>query len=426
MRINGDKKVQKDMDRYNFASVWRSVRAYDIHILLSLFILFIIFYGYITITEIHSAQKRISDKIDSLEIRINRITEQDKTFSERYDNNAREIVEHKNSINKLEKNIREINKRIKYRNSMTRESQADNLPIPQNVWAEYAEKNLVINWDPVKGAVGYNVYRSAVANAAKSEMEQLNQRLITSDNRFVFIWRFTNGKRERMLKGYRHYISITAVFNQQGVKVESGLSQTVSNSYFDGFSNMTSERRIENILLDEQKSAYLPTIYGSNDKYSFIKFMSGPGQYLTKLLRDSLDFQEVGACDPVSTIALKLLSDWGLYALRAEGVFIEEYHTFIVLKVANVEYILDFTGDQFVPDVSPVMVPRDLCYINKQGQLDSAGKPIYLIEKVYPAESFELNNTKKSRVYHNIYRTVYNAYIDLVPIQQMGELEIIR
>ena len=69
--------------------------------------------------------------------------------------------------------------------------------------------------------------------------------------------------------------------------------------------------------------------------------MTGPGRYLTKLLRDSINFQEVGACDPVSTIALMLLKEWDLYAYKAEGVFIEEYHTFIVITINHVDYILD-------------------------------------------------------------------------------------
>jgi hypothetical protein len=285
------------------------------------------------------------------------------------------------------------------------------LPIPQNVWIEYTEQNLIINWDSVASAVGYNVYRSSVKNANKEDMEKLNQKLITSGPRFVFIWRFDNGKRERSVKGDHHIISVTSVFDLKGDTVESALSKEVSNNYFDGFDNMISKKRIKKILQDEQKSNYLPVQSVSNKKKSFIKFMTGPGSFLTKVLRDSLNFQEIGACVPVSTIALKLLTHWGLHAMIAEGVFIEEFHTFLVINIENVEYILDFTADQFVPEVSPVIVPRDLCFINRNGTLDNAGIPLYRIEKVFPGSS-ELSNTKKSRIYHKIYDLVFKKYFE--------------
>ena len=70
-------------------------------------------------------------------------------------------------------------------------------------------------------------------------MEKLNQKLITSGPRFVFIWSFDNGKRERTVKGYNHFISVTSVFNIEGDTVESMLSKEVTNNYFDGFTNMT-------------------------------------------------------------------------------------------------------------------------------------------------------------------------------------------
>jgi hypothetical protein len=393
-----------------------------IFLVLAIFILILGFYGIQAVNNINTTQKCMHDKLDSLAIAVKYDDETYKDLLLRYNDCKIQVEKNRDTISDLENLLRRIDKNIAYgKNKQEKKDQSRDLPIPQNVWIDYAEKQLIINWDPVDGAVGYNVYRSATGTATKGAMEKLNQRLITSDNRFVFIWRFNNGKRERTLKGHRHFIAVTAVFNIQRTKVESGLSQTVSNSYFDGFSQMISENRIVSILLDKQQSGFLPTIYGSNDKYAFIKFMSGPGRYLTQLLSDSLDFQEVGACDPVSTIALELLSDWGLYALRAEGLFIEEYHTFIVIKIENVEYILDFTADQFVPNVAPVLVPRDLCFLNKEGKLDNAGKPVYLIEKVYPANSFELTNTKKSRVYRNIYSEVYNDYIQLVPIKEFSK-----
>jgi hypothetical protein len=285
------------------------------------------------------------------------------------------------------------------------------LQIPRNVWIEYTEQNLIINWDSVGGSIGYNVYRSFTKNTDKEDMEKLNQKLITSGPRFVFIWRFDQGKRERSVKGYHHFISVTSLFNVDGDTLESALSELVSNNYFSGFDDMTSKKRIKKVFINEQKSGYLPVQSLSNKKNAFIKFMTGPGIFLMKVLRDSLNFQEIGACVPVSTIALKLLYHWGLHAMKAEGVFIEEFHTFIVINIENVEYILDFTADQFVPGVSPVIVARDLCFINSKGTLDKSGIPIYQIEKVFPGPS-ELNNTEKSRIYHHIYDTVFKKYFE--------------
>jgi hypothetical protein len=286
------------------------------------------------------------------------------------------------------------------------------LQVPQHVWVEYSEKNLVVNWDSVAGAIGYNVYRSSKKSDEKEDMELLNRKMITSAPRFVFIWRFDQGQRERSIKGHQHFIAVTAVYNIDGDTCESALSARVSNKYFDGFSNVISKRRIENILQEEQKSEPLPVSVIPNSKGDFIAFMTGPGRYLTKVLRDSLDFLEVGACEPVSTIALKLLSKWGLHAFKAEGLFIEEFHTFLVINLEDVEYILDFTADQFVPNVAPVMVPRDLCFINREGKLDTTGTAIYQIGKLFSTESSQLNETKATRIYQSIYRNVFDAYIN--------------
>jgi hypothetical protein len=244
-------------------------------------------------------------------------------------------------------------------------------------------------------------------------MEKINRKLITSGPRFVFIWSFEQGKRERSVKGYYHYISITSVFDIEGDTTESDLSIKVSNNYFEGFGNMTSKKRIKSVFLEEQKSIYLPVDYMVNKKNSFIQFMTGPGRYLAKVLKDSLNFHEIGACDPVSTIALKLMSLWDLHAWRAEGIFIEEFHIFIVINIEDVEYVVDFAADQYISDVAPVIIPRDLCFLSKEGNLNDTGKPVYQIGKIFPSDAVELNPIgKKTKIYHNIYNKVYNKYFN--------------
>jgi hypothetical protein len=285
-----------------------------------------------------------------------------------------------------------------------------NLQVPKNIWIDYAEKSLAVNWDSVAGAIGYNVYQSFDRDAGKKEMQILNRKLITSGPRFVFIWSFDNGERERAIKGYKHFLSVAAVFAVDGDTVESNLSEKLTNNYFEGFSNITSEESIRKIIIHKQKADSLPIQISNNRINTFIQFMDGPGRYLTELLRDSLNFQEIGACDPVSTIALNLLKDWDLYAYKAEGVFIEEFHTFIVITINHVDYILDFTADQFIPGVSPVLVPRDKCYINKNGRLNLTGKPVYQIGRLSRPGNSKLNNSERSQVYHTIYRMVAEKY----------------
>jgi len=37
---------------------------------------------------------------------------------------------------------------------------------------------------------------------------------------------------------------------------------------------------------------------------------------------------------------------------------------------------MDYAADQFLPDVSPVIFPRDFSFLGENGRLAKAGKPV--------------------------------------------------
>lgn len=271
-------------------------------------------------------------------------------------------------------------------------------PSPEIISIDYSEQVLDIFWKEVPGAKGYNVY-SRNASQPFSKRRKVNKNLITSGGHFAFIWEFENGGRERKIKGYEHIISVDAICSTSTLPITSS---EWDNLYFQGYRNITDSLRISAVLDDKQTTDFLPTSLKNNDLEKFISFMEGPGRYLNKLVSDSINPLEVGGCAPVTTILVDLLYRWGIYAYKAEGTFIKEYHSFVVLKIDKIEYILDFTADQFLPKVSPVLIPRDECFLDRRGRFSNSGKNVYTIAKLYKPENVRLTEGEESRVYRNI------------------------
>jgi len=281
---------------------------------------------------------------------------------------------------------------------------------PKNISIEFSEKNYLITWDSVPGAIGYNVYSAVSENTTARENRKLNAKLVRSGTRFVFIWLTDNGQRERKVKGYPHCITVTAVGPAKNDTVESDLSAPICNDYFDGFSEAVTKKKIQSILIDTQRVDTLPLFLENTPSEKFISFMTGPGDLLMKTVRDSINFLETGACVPVSTVAVQILQKHDIASFKVEGTFISEFHTFIVLKIDRVEYVLDFTADQFVPGVSPVLVPRDFCFLDGEGNLGRQGEAMYQIGKVMSPDQSTLLNTDATRLYHNIENLVCARY----------------
>ncbi|MFH0919696.1 MAG: hypothetical protein V1913_04990 [Fibrobacterota bacterium] len=283
---------------------------------------------------------------------------------------------------------------------------AAKLPVPANLRILYAEQSLELTWDSLPNVDGYHIYDSLVLPGVKNRPVRVNSTLITSGPRFTYIWVIEGGKRLRIIKGYEHHISVTAVFTEKGVPKESARSKSADNRYFEKFGRMESRERLGSVLAAVQTTPFLPVEQKINTRAAFIAFMTGPGRVLMKKLKETVDPLKSGACAPVSTVLVNLLQESGLYAYRIEGAFIQEYHTFVALNVDNVEYILDFTADQFVPNASPVVLPRDFAFLNSVGRLAKSGMPVYRAEKIYSPEQSKLTDGKEAAEFRTLYEAV--------------------
>jgi hypothetical protein len=279
---------------------------------------------------------------------------------------------------------------------------AEALKSPSAVQVVFSETSLDINWDSVPGAIGYNLYDRDPKAGKKEKRRKINPALITSGTHFLYIWDFEDGKRVRKIKGYEHHLSVAAVFDVKGREKEGPFSRERDNCYFEGFRNVTSARDIERILVPQQAAPKLPVDQKPVSRTDFIRFMEGPGKLLYDEMNKVINPLEVGACAPVSTILVKLLDQWGISAYRVEGTFIKEFHTFVVLNIEGVEYVLDFTADQFLPGVAPVFFPRDLANLNASGRLGMLGVPVYQSGKVFSAGQTDLAQNKAGEIYRTL------------------------
>ncbi|MBD3241376.1 MAG: hypothetical protein GF331_12370 [Chitinivibrionales bacterium] len=261
-------------------------------------------------------------------------------------------------------------------------------PPPDSISVTYSEKALDLTWNAVTGADGYHVYTAPEPGLPKAKRRKINNALITSGTHFTYIWDVNGKERTRAIKGKRHYLAVTAVALDGSTEVEGPLSHEIDNDYFHGYERVIRKAQLERILQDRQQTEHLPVDQKRNKKTAFIAFMTGPCAYLQKLARDTIDFQQMGACAPLTTVLVQLMLDWGLHGWKVEGTFIKEFHSFAVVPVDKVEYVVDVTADQFIPGVGPVVLPRDYCFLNANGRFDTHGTPVYRIGKVFdPASS---------------------------------------
>jgi len=282
---------------------------------------------------------------------------------------------------------------------------------PTNPRITATEKTLEITWDTVADAQGYNVYTAPRAGLKLAQRRKVNPGLITSGPRFTYIWDLVRGTRERNIKGFEHHLSVTAIVNDRIRKktYESLPSAEVDNCCFDGFRNVQSRADIYRLLQNAQTSEKLPVEQKPTTVGDFMAFMDGPGKLLFKTVKDSLNFKETGGCAPVSTVLVNVLDTAGIYAYKVEGTFIKEFHTFVVVNIDGVEYILDFTADQFVPGVSPVFLPRDKAFLTEANRFGSSGTPVYQVAKIFNPGQCLLSDSPDAEVYRHILEKVVSS-----------------
>jgi hypothetical protein len=271
---------------------------------------------------------------------------------------------------------------------------------PVNIKIDFGEKSMDINWDSVPGAAGYNVYTRPDKKA--TTRTRINPILITSGPHFTYIWNMENGKRVRKVKGYSHLLSVTAVCSSGTSVIEGGFSQEKDNAYFEGFRNVTSWDKMARIVAKHQSIDTIPVPRHVNDEERFMAFIEGPGKMASTLIKKSIDPLQEGGCEPIATLLVTLLNEWGLYAYKVEGVFIREFHSFVVINVNGVEYVMDYAADQFLPDVSPVIFPRDYSFLDDKPRLAKAGKPVYQIGKIISPDQSSLSDKDDAALYRSI------------------------
>jgi len=246
-------------------------------------------------------------------------------------------------------------------------------------------------------AVGYDVYTSPFPAAAKKLRTKVNKNLITSGTHFAYMWNTEKGERIRKIKGYRHYLSVTAVCSSGSGRVPSAFSEEKDNFYFKGFHKIEHRDALLRILRHSQTTPYLPVGATINNASKFSQFMEGPRvRFNVKFVNGSIRSRK-GAAHPIATVVVQLMLEWGLQAFRVEGTFIKEFHAFVVLNVDSVEYIVDFAADQFIPDVSPVVLPRDMAYLDENGKFSANGTPVYRNRPDLPAGPGESHRCSRSR-----------------------------
>jgi len=274
---------------------------------------------------------------------------------------------------------------------------------PDSLTAVYTEKSIELNWSPVPGATGYNIYSAPSRALLHSSPDRINAGPVRSGTRFHFIWQKRGGKHTRSVKGKRHIIGITALFEKEGTTVESGLSPTIDNFYYTGYEKITTPGDFRATLCSHQRVPYLPGPLLNNRAARVESFFDEPIRTFMAAIRDTIDFSVQGACVPISAIGVQLLNHYSIRAYRAQGLFINSFHSFIVCVVDSVEYILDFTADQFVPDVSPVLIPRDYCFLNRRGRLDTTGTPVYRINRLFDTGRLVADSSA------DLYRAILNT-----------------
>jgi hypothetical protein len=284
-------------------------------------------------------------------------------------------------------------------------------PPPQNLRAVFAEKSIELFWDSIPQVIGYNAYTSTAEDSVLKHFRKINPNMISSGARYTYIWDLIDKKHVPGIKGIEHHLAVTAVYAADGDTAESALSRRIDTRYFTGYDKMIKPDRIKKILVDSQRIPRKPFAMINNNLDSFLVFMHGPGKLLDSLLRANIDPQEVGGCSPIATITMLLMHKRGIEAYKGEGTFIKEYHAFNIIMIDSVEYVVDFSANQFVPDVSPVMVPRNKCFLDSLGRLADTGAPVYQAARLYTTEQSSLADDKSSELYRAVYDKVL-AYIN--------------
>jgi|WetSurMetagenome_2_1015567.scaffolds.fasta_scaffold00017_54 hypothetical protein len=273
------------------------------------------------------------------------------------------------------------------------------------VAAQFSEDMVTLSWGAVAGASAFNVYADYGYGRKK-----VNFAPVASRNRFILLWADSTGKRERVVKGNRVECRIVPlVAHADGgdtVLSEASPSCPVYNDYFRGFSRVLSDTACRRILQPRQLTKKIFPAAGSVSRLRFCSRYGRPARDVYMLYTSKIDPKDEGACVPFSTIVAKYFTKRGITCYRVQGLFMDEFHSFNLVVVEGVEYILDFTADQFVPGSSPVFMPRDFCFADSCGEPTQHPRgtftPFYRVDKVFDAGQIDFSDNPKARAYRRL------------------------
>jgi hypothetical protein len=273
------------------------------------------------------------------------------------------------------------------------------------VAAEFTEDAITLSWGEYPGASSFNIYADYGGGFKKANFTRVAVR-----NRFTLIWVEENGKKERIVKGNRVECRVVPLFpsvkKSDTVYVEGQPGCPVKNDYFRGVSNVLSDTACGRILKDRQQAKRIFPSAVSVPRAAFCSQYANLARDIYAAYSAKIDPKDEGACVPFSTLVAKYFTQKGIACYRAQGVFISAFHSYNVIVIDSVEYILDFTADQYVPRSAPVFMPRDYCFVDSSGAPTARPAGIYTklyqIEKVFSADQIAFTETPKAKEYQQL------------------------
>jgi hypothetical protein len=282
----------------------------------------------------------------------------------------------------------------------------DSTQCPFHLAATFSEDMITLSWPDVRDAAAFNVYADLGDGPVKANFSPVRSR-----NRFSFMWIETDGKKERVVKGKQLSLFVVPLFSNakdnDTAYAEGRRSCTVMNSYFAGFSNVLDSGACRRILRPHTAAQTILTPSAARVTPGALCGRYGPlAHAIDAIYKSRIDPHDEGACVPFSTMVAKYFTANGIPCYRAQGMFINSFHSFNIIAVDSVEYVLDFTADQFVPKSAPVFIPVAWCFADSCGA--PTGRPrgtftkMYRVETVYASGQIAFTDTPKAREYQRL------------------------
>ncbi|HUI93903.1 MAG TPA: hypothetical protein VLX68_16790 [Chitinivibrionales bacterium] len=273
------------------------------------------------------------------------------------------------------------------------------------VSATFTEDAVTISWPEYPGAASFNVYADYGIGFKKANFTRVATR-----KRFTLLWVEDNREKKRIVKGNRVECRVVPLIphvnKNDTTYVEGPPSCPVKNGYFTGFSKVLSDTACARILTSGQRTAKIFPSAVSVSRAAFCSKYAGLARDIYASYTAKIDPHDEGACVPFSSLVAKYFTQKGIPCYRGQGVFVSAFHSFDIIVIDSVEYVLDFTADQFVPGSSPVFMPRDWCFADSTGMPTAhpAGTftKFYQIEKVFSANQIAFTETPKAKEYQQL------------------------